>query len=183
MTNPTFAISGALVVFQKALMSGEWSSLSTQANVIKSSDHRDVTKRFAWNNSLHRNSCRCSSFYAEYFHFKVKEYTRNGTPKRKDLCSSVVFFENQQKAIFEPTTITKKHDTTRTDRLLIKRLRGIINNSEDYHIDVKESCAKIIEYISYNSRNNGISPEEIDAIWARINELHDLEPWYLTMER
>ena len=123
------------------------------------------------------------SFYAEYFHFKVKEYTRNGTPKRKDLCSSVVFFENQQEAIFEPTTITKKHDTTRTDRLLIKRLREIINESEDYQINVKESCAKIIEYISYNSRNHGITPEEIEAIWARIDELHDLEPWYLTMER
>lgn len=123
------------------------------------------------------------SFYSEYFHFKVRETTRNGTPKRKDLCKSIVFFSKQEKPAFEPTTVTKKKDISRTDRMLIKRLREIAGTARLDEILVKESCGHVMEYIKYKMHNHGITDEELENIFQSVEDMKTQLPWFLSYER
>lgn len=123
------------------------------------------------------------SFYSEYFHFKVRETTRNGTPKRKDLCKSLVFFTKQQKPVFETTTVTRKKDVGRTDRMLIKRLREIASTTRLDEIQVKESCGHVIEYIKYKMHNTGITDEEIENLYENVEDMKRHLPWFLALER
>ena len=123
------------------------------------------------------------SFYSEYFHFKVRETTRNGTPKRKDLCKSVVFFVKQDKPAFEPTTVTAKQDVGRTDRMLIKRLREIASTARLDEMVVKTSCGHVMEYIKYKMHNHGISQEELDNLWAQVEDMKSQIPLHLSYDR
>lgn len=122
-------------------------------------------------------------YFAEYFHFKLRERTRNGTMKRKDLCKDVVFFSKVDKPVYQPITVTKQHDTNRTDRMLIKRLRQIAGESPDDRTDLKTACAQVIEYIWYKQRNTGIMPEEIAQMWTWIDDLIAQKPLVLTYDK
>lgn len=121
-------------------------------------------------------------YFAEYFHFKHKEMTRNGTPKRKDLCSDVVLFVQHHKPVFTPITITSKKDAYRTDIMLVNRLKQIITESRDDEVAVKYASALIIQYINYYKRNVGFSEVDFDEFDNYIKLLEQRKPLRLTYD-
>lgn len=78
-----------------------------------------------------RDKClfRFHSLAQHYFHFKYIELMENGKPRRKDRCRDKILFRiNRDEAAFKPAPPTKDTEPTRTDKLLVKRLRAIYND-------------------------------------------------------
>lgn len=121
-------------------------------------------------------------FFAEYFHFKLKELTRNGTPKRKDLCKDLLLFKQDDSPVYTPTTITRQRDTNRTDKLLVNRLKDIINETHDDEVEVKRSCGLIIQYIHYHKRNTGFTQTDFDEFERYIAQLEANKPLQLAYD-
>lgn len=65
---------------------------------------------------------------SHYFDFRKVERTRNGLLIRKNRCTPLKLFTIAKNEPFKPIHLTKQHEPTRTDRMLIKRLHDIIDD-------------------------------------------------------
>lgn len=64
-----------------------------------------------------------------YFHFKIVEYDDKGKPKRKDRCKDKqLIYLHSEEQNFKPLRLTQNKEPSRTDKLLLKRLRQIKEN-------------------------------------------------------
>ena len=66
-----------------------------------------------------------------YFHFKAKVLTRNGTTQRKDRCPDYFPFRAcEQLPTMKPVRLTQTCDPTRTDRIIMRRLKEYCESEE-----------------------------------------------------
>lgn len=88
-----------------------------------------------------------------YFHFKTAVRTSTGTLQRKDRCPDVKLFQIRQpdEECFRPMRIlTKDRNPTRTDRMLVKRLKQIADEATDQQ--TINACNCVISRINFISR-------------------------------
>lgn len=62
----------------------------------------------------------------KYFRFTIPEYTRDGKPQRKDRCQQYAPFSLAEVENITPVKLTTDKEPTRTDKMLVKRLREIM---------------------------------------------------------
>lgn len=85
-----------------------------------------------------------------YFEFRELAFTRNGTRQRKDRCPlyrPIVYSKDMQD--YKPTRITNMPQPSRMDRIIINKLRRILDdNNENPHLDANQASAilSVIEY-------------------------------------
>lgn len=72
-----------------------------------------------------------------YFHFKRRTRTRKGTPQRKTRCPDFFPFDNYSTQDYVPIRLDEIQDTTRTDRMLVKRLIEYLK-SDSFHFSNDE---------------------------------------------
>lgn len=82
-----------------------------------------------------RDKClfRFHSFANKYFHFKYVEKLENGKFRRKDRCrDKLLFIISKSEQAYKPIRLTTQHEPTRTDIMLMKRLRELQYNFNLY---------------------------------------------------
>lgn len=85
-----------------------------------------------------------------YFEFRKLAYTRNGTRQRKDRCPIYrpITYSNEMQD-YKPTRIVNMPQPSRMDRIIINKLRRIVDdNNENPHLDANQVAAilAVIEY-------------------------------------
>jgi hypothetical protein len=84
-----------------------------------------------------------------YFHFKYKSRTRNGTPQRKDRCKDYFPFTYNPKDAIKPVTLPLTKDPTRTDRMIMRRLKEFFEDREhDMTTKEKQGVLSFIDYLA-----------------------------------
>lgn len=85
-----------------------------------------------------------------YMDFRYIEYTRNGFPKRKYDCKRKVLFRTTaDERSFTPTQLKDKPVGDRTDYLLIKKLKAIVNDGDNYTYTERLHAAGVIDALAY----------------------------------
>lgn len=124
------------------------------------------------------------SFFAEYFDFRIVDYNSKGEAVRKDRCPRLtLFYIGKDDEAYKPITLSNKQDSTRTDKLLIKRLRQIADEQELTNVNLRSACSEIISYLYMTRRNTQITHSEIEQRNVAIeeerwNQDSELKPYY-----
>ena len=109
-------------------------------------------------NNLHTYDSRLKlqfiflSLAKKYFNFKKVTFTRDGKRQRKDRCPDIKYFfmHNEEKA-FVPKRLPTEHEPTRTDTILINKLKKMIDD-ESTPAETKENAKNLISYLIYEKR-------------------------------
>lgn len=94
-----------------------------------------------------RHKClfRFHSLAQHYFHFKIREKTRDGKEQRKDRCKDKILFRiSKDEKAYKAVNLTKNTEPTRTDKILIKRLHQIVEDYQQMR-DIRESAKNLIK--------------------------------------
>lgn len=110
-----------------------------------------------------------------YLDFRYIEYNRNHQLKRKYDCKRKVLFRtNADERAYHPMKLTNKQVPTRTDYMLIEKLRRIVADQEHYKYNERIGAAAAIDGIVRNiafKKMQGVS----DVVLARpeFNHVHE----------
>lgn len=89
---------------------------------------------------------------SKYFHFKNRELTASGNVKPKNRCSDHVCFKTSpDEQIYYPKRLTYQTEPTRTDKMLIKKLLGIVEDERIDHL-TRTSAQDVITYLINEKR-------------------------------
>lgn len=81
------------------------------------------------------NREKCTALFLalaqQYFHFKKRVLTRNGTVQRKDRCPDYFPFSTKDVEVFKVVRLPVTTDPTRLDRQLMRRLKEIYNERKN----------------------------------------------------
>lgn len=101
-----------------------------------------------------RDKClfRFHSLANKYFHFKYVEKLENGSFRRKDRCrDKLLFIISKSEQAYKPVRLTTQHEPTRTDIMLMKRLRKLQYDFNLYPNEV-ESTNILIAFFNRHMR-------------------------------
>ena len=99
-----------------------------------------------------RDKClfRFHALASRYFHFKYVERMDNGKLRRKDRCKDKVLFKiSRDEAAYKPCILTKQHEPTRTDKMIMRRL---YNLQFDFNLYARETEAINILIHFFNAK-------------------------------
>lgn len=86
-----------------------------------------------------------------YFHFKRRRKTRNGTEQRKNRLPDFFPFRRWQNGEYNPIRLTLTKDPTRTDRIIMRRLREFWDEKEgEMTTTEKRGVMQFIRFMGYN---------------------------------
>lgn len=114
------------------------------------------------------------SLYDIYMDFRVVETDDYGQLKRKDRLSRVELFRWKEDIVVKPHRPNAKKDPTRTDRLLIKRLRKMIGQDLTAYPDnhVQNAAAKVLHLLQLRLMPPSLGERE-QAFMAVLKELSE----------
>lgn len=94
-----------------------------------------------------------------YFHFKKKDYTRDGKLQRKDRCPDVPLSKpSTLEEAFKVTRFVCEPDPTRTERILIKKLQRIAELEENVTEQEKHAALQVIRYFERTRMDSAFTP-------------------------
>lgn len=90
---------------------------------------------------------------SKYFVFTKLAYTRRGTIQRKDRSPAYLPFNLTDVEPYKPISLPVQSEPNRTDKLLIKKLRAIIQDTTK-PLDVRQSAQRLIGYYATHHRTD-----------------------------
>lgn len=85
-----------------------------------------------------------------YFHFKEVTYTRNGTRQRKDRCPDYwPIHYDPKKPMYIPKRVVSKPQPSRMDKIIINKLRRIIDENNEFNQLSPRIVSSIIDTLMY----------------------------------
>ena len=86
-----------------------------------------------------------------YFHFKKREKKADGTWQRKDRCTDMKYFKTHAiEHAYKPVRLVAKHDFTRTDKMVAKRLISIMNQADKFTTEEYQAAKTILAIMNKN---------------------------------
>lgn len=134
-------------------------SISSDIKGFISSDPMDVDRKgqrriYPLELSTIENRGKCEILFQtlaeRYFHFKKVTYTRNGTRQRKDRCPDIWPCHYDPKIpMYIPKRIVSTPQPSRMDKIIINKLRRIIDNNNEFNQLQPRMVASIIDTLMY----------------------------------